>query len=55
MAVVLDAMVPDALPHLYVIVWVKLLDARLIVRVCFVFRVPFPALKDDFRGIVVRA
>lgn len=45
-------MVPDAVPHLYVMVWVKLLSDRVMVRVCAVLRVPLLAVKLDALGMV---
>jgi len=55
MLVLLDfvATVPEAVPHLYVIVCVKLLECRDIVNVCAVPSVPFEAVKVLFLGIVV--
>lgn len=50
--VVFVVIVPDALPHLYVIVCVKLLSALLIVSVCAVPSVPFDAVRLEARGIV---
>ena len=54
MLVLLDFVhiVPDALPHLYVIVCVKLLDFRVTVKVCAAFNVPLLADRLDFLGIV---
>lgn len=51
--VLLVAMVPDAVPHWYVIVWEKLLDCLVTVRVCSTPSVPLPAEIVDTRGIVV--
>ena len=45
--------IPTALPHLYVMVCVKLLDCFVTVKVCAVPRVPSLADKVDSRGIVV--
>lgn len=50
-----EQIVPDEPPHLYVIVWVKLLDCRVTVRVCSVFKVPLLADREDFRGMVVKS
>jgi hypothetical protein len=47
--------VPDALPHLYVIVWVKLLACLVTVRVCAVPSFPLEAARVLFLGIVVNA
>lgn len=54
MLVLLDFVhiVPDALPHLYVIVWVKSLDCLETVNVCAVPKVPFDAARLLFRAIV---
>ena len=46
------ATVPEALPHLYVIVWVKLESNLLTVNVCAVPSVPLEAVKLLFRAIV---
>lgn len=40
-----DTIVPDALPHVYVIVCVKLLDCRVTESVCSVPSVPLDALR----------
>jgi hypothetical protein len=51
--VVFVVIVPEAEPHLYVIVCVKLLECLVMVNVCAVPNVPFPAVKLLLRGIVV--
>ena len=55
MDVLLDfvAIVPDALPHLYVIVCVKSESCLLTVKVCAVPSVPLLAVSDDFLAMVV--
>lgn len=54
MLVVLDfvAIVPEALPHLYVMVWVRLESCLVTVRVIAVPSVPLLAVNDDFRAMV---
>jgi hypothetical protein len=54
MLILLDfvAIVPEALPHLYVIVWVKSLDCFVTVNVCAVPKVPFDAARLLFLAIV---
>ena len=47
-------MVPDVVPHKYVIVCVKLVDCRVTDRVCAVPSVPLDAVSVLFLGIVVR-
>ena len=44
--------VPEALPHLYVIVWVKSLECLVTVKVCAVPKVPFDAARLLFLAIV---
>ena len=46
------AIVPVALPHLYVMVCVKSVDSLVTVNVCAVPSVPFPAESVEFRGMV---
>ena len=45
--------VPDVVPHLYVMVCVKLLDFLVTVSVCAVPNVPFDAVSVLFLGMVV--
>lgn len=47
-------MVVDALPHVAVIVWVKLEDCLVTVKACAVPRVPLPTVRVDLRGMVSR-
>ena len=49
------AIVPVALPKVYVSVWVKLLDARLMLIVPVLPRFVADMLQEDFLGIVYRA